>query len=52
MKITQKQDDKDKDGTQYTLEITNPTKEDEAKYKIVIKNAEGSNQQTLQLVFG
>ncbi|KAH7722645.1 immunoglobulin I-set domain-containing protein [Aphelenchoides avenae] len=52
VKITQKPDDKDKEGTQYTLEITNPTKEDEAKYKIVIKNAEGSNQQTLQLVFG
>jgi hypothetical protein len=33
------------------LEITGPQKEDQAKYKIVLKNAEGTNQQSLNLVF-
>ncbi|KAH7718015.1 immunoglobulin I-set domain-containing protein [Aphelenchoides avenae] len=52
VKITQKKDAKDNEGTQYTLTIAKPTKKDEAKYRIVIKNAKGSNQQTLRLVCG
>ena len=46
-----KKDDKDKDGYQFLLEITGPQKEDEGKYKCVVKNAEGQNQQSLNLVF-
>ncbi|CAD5221144.1 unnamed protein product [Bursaphelenchus xylophilus] len=51
VKVVQKADDKDKDAVQYLLEITGPQKSDEAKYKCVLKNAEGSNQQSLNLVF-
>lgn len=51
VKVVQKPDDKDKDAVQYLLEITGPQKSDEAKYKCVLKNAEGSNQQSLNLVF-
>lgn len=51
VKISAKPDDKDKEGTQFLLEITSPQKEDQAKYKCVVKNAEGSNQQSLSLVF-
>ncbi|KAI6176919.1 Twitchin [Aphelenchoides bicaudatus] len=51
VKVIQKPDDKDKDAVQYLLEITGPQKDDQAKYKIVLKNAEGSNQQSLNLVF-
>ncbi|KAF8353519.1 zig-12, partial [Pristionchus pacificus] len=46
-----KKDDKDKDGFQFLLEITGPQKEDEAKYKCVVKNSEGQNQQSLNLCF-
>ncbi|KAE9554766.1 hypothetical protein FO519_002027 [Halicephalobus sp. NKZ332] len=51
LKVVSKPDDKDKDGIQFLLEITGPQKEDEAKYKCVVKNAEGQNQQSLNLVF-
>ncbi|VDO63622.1 unnamed protein product [Heligmosomoides polygyrus] len=51
IKFITKQDDKDKDGFQFLLEIHGPQKEDEAKYKCVVKNAEGQNQQSLNLVF-
>ncbi|KAI6215063.1 Twitchin [Aphelenchoides besseyi] len=51
IKIVQKPDDKDKEGTQYLLEITGPKKEDEAKYKCRLVNSEGSNQQSLALCF-
>lgn len=51
VKVLSKQDDKDKEGTQFILEITGPQKDDEAKYKCVVKNAEGQNQQSLNLVF-
>ncbi|VDM52538.1 unnamed protein product [Angiostrongylus costaricensis] len=46
-----KKDDKDKEGYQFLLEIHGPQKDDEAKYKCVVKNAEGQNQQSLNLVF-
>ncbi|CAJ0937935.1 unnamed protein product, partial [Mesorhabditis belari] len=46
VKAVVKKDDKDKDGYQFLLEITGPIKEDEAKYKCVVKNSEGQNQQT------
>uniref|UniRef100_A0AC35U7T8 Ig-like domain-containing protein n=1 Tax=Rhabditophanes sp. KR3021 TaxID=114890 RepID=A0AC35U7T8_9BILA len=52
VKLVTKKDTKDKDGTLFLLEITGPQKEDEAKYKCVVKNAEGQNQQSLNLVFG
>ncbi|KAK0397692.1 hypothetical protein QR680_002222 [Steinernema hermaphroditum] len=52
IKFVTKKDDKDKDGFQFLLEIHGPQKEDEAKYKCVVKNAEGQNQQSLNLVFG
>uniref|UniRef100_A0AC34QHN6 Ig-like domain-containing protein n=1 Tax=Panagrolaimus sp. JU765 TaxID=591449 RepID=A0AC34QHN6_9BILA len=51
IKISSKPDDKDKEGTQFLLEIIGPQKDDEAKYKCVVKNAEGQNQQSLNLVF-
>ncbi|KJH47127.1 immunoglobulin I-set domain protein [Dictyocaulus viviparus] len=51
IKAVVKKDDKDKDGYQFLLEIHGPQKEDEAKYKCVVKNAEGQNQQSLNLVF-
>ncbi|KAK6762805.1 hypothetical protein RB195_023491 [Necator americanus] len=51
IKSVVKKDDKDKDGFQFLLEIYGPQKEDEAKYKCVVKNAEGQNQQSLNLVF-
>ncbi|EPB67477.1 immunoglobulin I-set domain protein [Ancylostoma ceylanicum] len=51
IKSVVKKDDKDKDGFQFLLEIHGPQKEDEAKYKCVVKNAEGQNQQSLNLVF-
>lgn len=51
IKLLSKPDDKDKEGTQFLLEITTPQKDDEAKYKCIVKNAEGSNQQSLNLVF-
>ncbi|CAJ0574956.1 unnamed protein product, partial [Mesorhabditis spiculigera] len=51
VKAVVKKDDKDKDGYQYLLEITGPIKEDEAKYKCVVKNSEGQNQQSLNLCF-
>ncbi|WKY14161.1 hypothetical protein Q1695_000033 [Nippostrongylus brasiliensis] len=51
IKFVTKKDDKDKDGFQFLLEIHGPQKEDEAKYKCVVKNAEGQNQQSLNLVF-
>ncbi|PIO65635.1 immunoglobulin I-set domain protein [Teladorsagia circumcincta] len=51
IKCVTKKDDKDKDGYQFLLEIHGPQKEDEAKYKCVVKNAEGQNQQSLNLVF-
>lgn len=46
-----KKDDKDSEGYQFLLEIYGPQKEDEAKYKCIVKNAEGQNQQSLNLVF-
>ncbi|KAH7695644.1 Immunoglobulin I-set domain containing protein, partial [Aphelenchoides avenae] len=52
VKIAQKKNPKDNEGTQYTLTIAKPTKKDESKYRIVIKDAKGSNQQTLRLVCG
>ncbi|CAI5455949.1 unnamed protein product [Caenorhabditis angaria] len=51
VKAVVKKDDKDKDGYQFLLEITGPQKDDEAKYKCVVKNSEGQNQQSLNLVF-
>jgi len=51
VKILTKPDDKDTEGTQFLLEITGPQKEDQAKYKCIVKNAEGQNQQSLNLVF-
>lgn len=51
IKAVVKKDDKDKSGFQFLLEITGPTKEDEAKYKCVVKNSEGQNEQSLNLVF-
>ena len=51
VKAVVKKDDKDKDGFQFLLEIHGPMKEDEAKYKCVVKNSEGQNQQSLNLVF-
>ncbi|KAM3719974.1 Disorganized muscle protein [Dirofilaria immitis] len=51
IKILTKQDDKDKDGFQFLLEIHGPVKEDQAKYKCVVKNAEGQNEQSLNLCF-
>ena len=51
VKTLTKPDDKDKEGVQFLLEITTPQKDDEAKYKCIVKNAEGSNQQSLNLVF-
>jgi len=51
VKAVVKQDDKDKSGFQFLLEITGPQKEDEAKYKCVVKNSEGQNQQALNLCF-
>uniref|UniRef100_A0A914WG59 Immunoglobulin I-set domain-containing protein n=1 Tax=Plectus sambesii TaxID=2011161 RepID=A0A914WG59_9BILA len=51
VKAVMKKDDKDKEGYQFLLEIHGPQKDDEAKYKIVIKNAEGQNQQALNLAF-
>uniref|UniRef100_A0A914S061 Immunoglobulin I-set domain-containing protein n=1 Tax=Parascaris equorum TaxID=6256 RepID=A0A914S061_PAREQ len=44
IKSVVKKDDKDKEGFQYLLEITGPKKEDEGKYKCVVKNAEGQNE--------
>lgn len=46
-----KPDDKEKDGMQFLLEITGPQKDDQAKYKCVVKNAEGQNQVLIQKVF-
>lgn len=51
VKAVVKKDDKDKDGYQFLLEIHGPQKDDEAKYKCVVKNSEGQNQQSLNLVF-
>ncbi|CAI4226171.1 unnamed protein product [Auanema sp. JU1783] len=51
VKAVVKQDDKDKDGFQFLLEITGPAKDDEARYKCVVENSEGKNQQSLNLVF-
>ncbi|KAI1708919.1 immunoglobulin i-set domain-containing protein [Ditylenchus destructor] len=51
LKVVTKPDDKEKDGMQFLLEITGPQKDDQAKYKCVVKNAEGQNQQSLNLVF-
>ncbi|KAE9414172.1 hypothetical protein Angca_006081 [Angiostrongylus cantonensis] len=51
VKAVVKKDDKDKEGYQFLLEIHGPRKDDEAKYKCVVKNAEGQNQQSLNLVF-
>ncbi|VDK46360.1 unnamed protein product [Anisakis simplex] len=51
VKAVVKKDDKDKEGFQYTLEITGPQKDDEGKYKCVVKNAEGQNEQSLNLCF-
>uniref|UniRef100_A0A9J2PLP3 Ig-like domain-containing protein n=1 Tax=Ascaris lumbricoides TaxID=6252 RepID=A0A9J2PLP3_ASCLU len=51
IKSVVKKDDKDKEGFQYLLEITGPKKEDEGKYKCVVKNAEGQNEQSLNLCF-
>ncbi|EFO94197.1 hypothetical protein GCK72_025237 [Caenorhabditis remanei] len=51
VKAVVKKDDKDKDGYQFLLEITGPQKDDEAKYKCIVKNSEGQNQQSLNLVF-
>jgi len=55
VKTISKPDEKDQEGggggTQFLLEITGPQKEDQAKYKCVVKNAEGQNQQSLNLVF-
>uniref|UniRef100_A0A7E4ZWQ0 Ig-like domain-containing protein n=1 Tax=Panagrellus redivivus TaxID=6233 RepID=A0A7E4ZWQ0_PANRE len=51
VKTSVKADDKNKEGKQFILEITGPQKDDEAKYKCVVKNAEGQNQQSLNLVF-
>lgn len=50
IKAIVKTDDKDPKGFQYVLEISNPQKSDAAKYKCVIKNKEGQNQQALNLV--
>lgn len=51
VKTVVKKDDKDKAGYQFLLEITGPTKDDEAKYKCVVKNNEGQNEQSLNLCF-
>ncbi|MFH4977005.1 hypothetical protein AB6A40_003714 [Gnathostoma spinigerum] len=51
IKAVVKKDDKDKEGFQFLLEITGPQKEDQAKYKCVVKNAEGQNEQSLNLCF-
>ena len=51
VKIITKSDDKEKDGVQYLLEISAPEKGDQAKYKCIVKNSEGQNQQSLNLVF-
>lgn len=51
VKAVVKKDDKDKSGYQFLLEITGPTKDDEAKYKCIVKNSEGQNEQSLNLVF-
>ena len=52
VKASNKPDEKDNDGgIQFLLEITGPQKDDQAKYKCVVKNAEGQNQQSLNLVF-
>ncbi|CAJ0938464.1 unnamed protein product, partial [Mesorhabditis belari] len=50
VKAVVKKDDKDKDGYQFLLEITGPIKEDEAKYKCVVKNSEGQNQQSFPAI--
>jgi len=51
VKAVVKKDDKDKEGFQFLLEITGPVKEDEGKYRCLVKNKEGQNQQSLNLVF-
>lgn len=51
IKMITKKDDKDKEGYQFLLEIHGPQKTDEAKYKCVVKNAEGQNEQSLNLCF-
>ncbi|VDN02657.1 unnamed protein product [Thelazia callipaeda] len=51
IKMVVKKDDKDKEGFQYLLEIHGPQQEDQAKYKCVVKNAEGQNEQSLNLCF-
>ncbi|VDN83974.1 unnamed protein product [Brugia pahangi] len=51
IKIVAKKDDKDKEGFQFLLEIHGPVKEDQAKYKCVVKNSEGQNEQSLNLCF-
>uniref|UniRef100_A0A915PH19 Ig-like domain-containing protein n=1 Tax=Setaria digitata TaxID=48799 RepID=A0A915PH19_9BILA len=51
IKILAKKDDKDKEGFQFLLEIHGPIKEDQAKYKCVVKNDEGQNEQSLNLTF-
>ncbi|VDO37678.1 unnamed protein product [Onchocerca flexuosa] len=51
IKTVTKKDDKDKDGFQFLLEIHGPVKEDQAKYKCVVKNREGQNEQSLNLCF-
>jgi len=50
-KLVTKKDDAD--PTKYTLllEIKGPIKADQAKYKCLVKNDEGSNSQTLNLAF-
>ncbi|EJW75791.1 immunoglobulin I-set domain-containing protein [Wuchereria bancrofti] len=51
IKMVAKKDDKDKEGFQFLLEIHGPVKEDQAKYKCVVKNGEGQNEQSLNLCF-
>nr|CAD2190924.1 unnamed protein product [Meloidogyne enterolobii] len=51
IKLSTEKDSSEPDGTILLLEINDPTKEDQAKYKCVVKNGEGRNEQSLNLVF-
>ncbi|KAL7077518.1 hypothetical protein ACQ4LE_003095 [Meloidogyne hapla] len=51
VKLSTEKDSSEPDGTILLLEINDPTKEDQAKYKCIVKNGEGRNEQSLNLVF-
>ncbi|KAL3106719.1 hypothetical protein niasHT_019847 [Heterodera trifolii] len=51
LKISSQKDEKDPQGMVLLLDIHEPQKEDQAKYKCVVKNAEGRNEQSLNLQF-